>query len=430
VLLAHGLGGRTDLPLPTWMVSYGGAAVVIASFLALGALWRTVRWEGRTTGTPVLDTGAGWARAVFYATRALGLAAFVLVTATAIAGDDDPSDNLAPVAVYIVLWVAVPFICVLIGGLWRLLNPFDTIAAAIERLTRPVPGPAVGYWPAAAGLAGFVWLELVYPDRAEPRTLAIVIVGYTLLVGVGAARYGRDWAVRSEAFTALFEVLAHAAPLGRDTDGRIRVRPPFSGLASLEPLRGLDAVVLVILGSTTFDGLTRTRFWTDLSADYEGTALTLVGTAGLIWTIGIVAVIYTAAIRTTARSIGSRPSEISLAFAPSLVPIAFAYTVAHYFSLLILEGQAAISLLSDPFGRDWDLFGTADRAINYNLLSPTAISWVQALAIIAGHIAAVVVAHDRALARFPKRNRSSAQYPLLGAMVIYTIGGLVLLLGG
>jgi len=57
------------------------------------------------------------------------------------------------------------------------------------------------------------------------------------------------------------------------------------------------------------------------------------------------------------------PLEPALAFAHSLVPIAFAYSVAHYFSLLVLEGQGIISLISDPFGFGWDLFGTADRDV-------------------------------------------------------------------
>lgn len=94
------------------------------------------------------------------------------------------------------------------------------------------------------------------------------------------------------------------------------------------------------------------------------------------------------------------------------------------------RGQGIISLISDPFGFGWDLFGTADRDVDFNLLSPTAISWVQASAIVVGHIAAAAVAHDRSLARFARQEAVRAQYPLLAAMVIFTVGGLFLLLGG
>ena len=47
-----------------------------------------------------------------------------------------------------------------------------------------------------------------------------------------------------------------------------------------------------------------------------------------------------------------------------------------------------------------------------------------------GHVAGVVLAHDRALALFPKSVATRSQYPLLAAMVAFTVGGLALLLEG
>jgi hypothetical protein len=122
--------------------------------------------------------------------------------------------------------------------------------------------------------------------------------------------------------------------------------------------------------------------------------------------------------------------ELADDFVHSLVPIALAYAVAHYFSLLVLEGQAAIALVSDPFGLGWDLFGTIDRSVNFTLVSPNAVAYVQVASIVAGHVAGVVLAHDRALARFPKDVATRSQYPLLVTMVLFTVGGLGLLLGG
>jgi hypothetical protein len=272
----------------------------------------------------------------------------------------------------------------------------------------------------------------VYPDRAEPRVLAVAIGAYTVVVVTAAMMWGRRWLRTGEAFTAVFGLLACAAPLGRTDDGKLRLRPPAAGLAEIEPVPGLEAVVLVVLGSTSFDGLTRTEWWTDLSSRTEGAANTLVGTLGLLWAVAVVFVVYFGAMKVTARltDADDEPAELARVFAHSLVPIAFAYSVAHYFSLLVLEGQGIISLLSDPLGAGWDLFGTRGRAVDFNLLSPTAIAWVQAAAIVVGHVVAVVVAHDRALARFPARQAVTAQIPLLVAMVLFTIGGLFLLLGG
>jgi hypothetical protein len=103
--------------------------------------------------------------------------------------------------------------------------------------------------------------------------------------------------------------------------------------------------------------------------------------------------------------------------------------VAHYFSLVVFEGQGALALLSDPLGRGWDLFGTASWRIDYRAVSPSTIAWVQAGAIVVGHAVGVAVAHDRAVALFDRRQADRSQRPLVGVMVAYTVGGLALLLG-
>ncbi len=56
------------------------------------------------------------------------------------------------------------------------------------------------------------------------------------------------------------------------------------------------------------------------------------------------------------------------------MPIALAYAVAHYFSLLVLEGQATIALASDPLGRGWDLFATASHVVDFTLVSPLTVA--------------------------------------------------------
>jgi hypothetical protein len=116
-------------------------------------------------------------------------------------------------------------------------------------------------------------------------------------------------------------------------------------------------------------------------------------------------------------------------FVASLVPIALAYAVAHYFSLFMIEGQSAIALVSDPFGRGWDLFGTATHVVDLAIVSTATIAWVQVAAIVIGHVAGVVVAHDLAVEDMPQRTAVRSQYPMLLVMIAYTVGGLALLLG-
>jgi hypothetical protein len=413
------------------MFAYGAAAALLISFAGLAVFWRTTRLEGGVGGRVVLEPGR-LSRGLSTAGRAVGLALFVLLVAAAAFGDPDTAENIAPVFVYVVFWVGMTLICALVGDLWRVVNPFDTLAALVEGIRGGARTPAPyrwGRWPAAAALAGFVWLELVPSNRAEPRTLAVAIVVYTALVLAGTLRWGRPWLREGEGFTVFFGLLAHMAPLYVDDEGRIRARPPLAGLVGLRPDAATQAVVIVALGSTSFDGLSRTRFWIDLTRNLGPTPKTLLSTVGLVWAVSIVTLAFVGAMRITGRLHHRRHPELTAAFVHSLVPIAFAYALAHYFSLLVFEGQSAIALASDPLGHGWDLFGTAGNAVNFTLVSTSTIAYVQAAGILAGHVAGVVVAHDRALALFPTRDATRSQYPLLAAMVLFTVGGLGLLLG-
>ncbi|HEX2273835.1 MAG TPA: hypothetical protein VHG90_08175, partial [Acidimicrobiales bacterium] len=380
---AHGLGGRSDLPLPVWMFAYGAAGALVLSFAALAVLWPTARLEGGRIGVLVPPASPAATEVLAVIGRVVGIAFFAVVLAAALFGDADPTANIAPVAVYVVFWVGMILVSALAGDLWRVLSPFDTLAAAVERLRggSAAPETDAGYWPAAVGLFAFVWLEIVYPDRAKPRVLGLAIVAYTVVVLLAAARRGRDWLRRGEAFAAFFGVIARMAPLYTDGDGRLRARPPLVGLAALEPRPGLQALVLVGLGSTTFDGISRTRLWTDLTDGLGKWPLTAVSTLGLVWAIGLVTVAYLGAMRVMSRMQARDPDELAGAFVHSLVPIVVAYAVAHYFSLFVFEGQTALAFASDPFGRGWDLFGTARRTVDYRAVSTTTIAYVQAAAI-------------------------------------------------
>lgn len=184
-----------------------------------------------------------------------------------------------------------------------------------------------------------------------------------------------------------------------------------------------------MLGSTTFDGLTRTAFWSRVVVDRAGWGRTAWSTLGLAWTIALVAVLYLGGCRVAARITGDNHPAVAAAYAPSLIPITFAYAIAHYFSLLVFEGQNFLIQLSDPFGRGWNLLGTGGWSVDYLAMGATTIAWVQAGSIVVGHVAGVVAAHDRAVTDHPGDLALRSQYPLLAVTVLYTVGGLLLLLG-
>ena len=220
----------------------------------------------------------------------------------------------------------------------------------------------------------------------------------------------------------------------------------MTGLAKLKMTYTRTALVLVVLGCTTFDGLGGTLWWTNLQRGRSGWETVPMSTLGLAGCVLAVALGYYLAMAVALRLLGQsntaqaflgQQAEKSFArkvlllgqqFSHSLVPLLVAYSVAHYFSLFVFEGQDFIALLSDPFALGWDLFGTAHFSINYRAVSVELIAWVQALSIVIGHVAGVMVAHDRAVELFPRRLALRSQYPLLAVMVGYTITGLLLLL--
>jgi hypothetical protein len=109
-------------------------------------------------------------------------------------------------------------------------------------------------------------------------------------------------------------------------------------------------------------------------------------------------------------------------FIHALAPIAFGYLLAHYFSLLVTQGQAAGHLLIDPLGH-----GAAYR-IDYGLIGPAAIWYVQVAALIAGHVGGLLLAHDRALVVYgDAADAARSQRWMLAVMVSFTCLGLWLL---
>lgn len=444
-ILAHGIGGRSDLPVPLWLAQYGAAAALVVSFAVLSMVWRTPRLEGPAARggrpLPVALQRLVDAKATRIGLRVLGLLMAAVTVLVAALGPNNSVDNPAPTWVYVWFWVGLVPASLLLGPVWQLLNPLRTISAALARLAgdpdqqraRPLP-PGLGYWPAAVGLAAFAWLELVYPYRDEPYTLLLFFVIYAWAQVVAAFRYGQAWYARGDGFEVYSTLVAHLCPIGRRADGRLGLRNPLAGLAGLRPESGLVAVVCVLLGSTAFDGLSRTRWWGDLTLQASPTASTVLGTAGLLVSIAIVAVTYTAATRAgqpyrRARSTQDPNDRLERQFVHSLVPILIGYTIAHYFSLMVFQGQLGYIRASDPFAIGWDLFGTAEWRMNLLLVSTTAIALIQVGAIVCGHVLGVVIAHDRAVALFKGRDQVRGQYPLLITMVFYTLSGIALLVG-
>ena len=447
--LAHGIGGVRDLPLPLSFFYATAAFVLVVSFILLGLLWERPLLErharGKALGRLLQTLLLSRALRVLVQTISVGLLALVLLTA--LFGTSLELLNFAPTFVYVVFWLGVPLLSVTLGNVWRVLSPWRAIADAsvwaIERtgrVARPVldSPERFGRYPAALALFAFVALELAHPRPSYPRTLGVAIALYSYWALSGMAIFGRDaWTRCGEGFAVAFSLLARMAPL-TVRDGRIAVRFPFTGLAGAERVPGTLLFVAVMLGSTSFDGFSRSSQWQDVLADVRRSltdepvwvvdlATTFINIGGLAFFVGGVIWTYLLAVE-SARLLVHAPRGLAPDFVLSLVPIAFAYMAAHYFSLFVINGQFIYSLASDPFGRGWDLFGTADFAPNLTIVSTNTIWYVQVASLAIGHVAGLTVAHDRAVSLFENRGQALlSQVPMLVLMVLYTLGGVWLL---
>ena len=450
--IAHGIGGVRDLPVPESFFFTTAAIVLVVSFVLLGALWRRPLLERLEDGRPLpraLQTVL-LSRLLRLVLGAASVALLVLVLLTALLGTTLELLNFAPTFVYVIFWLGLPLLSVLLGDVWRVLSPWRAIADAtvwaIERTGRTAAPVLESQWrygryPAAAALFAFVALELAHPRPAYPRTLGVAIALYSYWALAGMAVFGRDtWTRGGEGFAVAFHLLARIAPFAV-RDGTIGVRWPFTGLAGADRVPGTLLLIGVLLGSTSFDGFSRTSFWQNQLGDVRASladesqwlvdlATTFVSIAGLALFVAAVVITYLAAVE-GARRLVRAPRSLVPDFVLPLVPIAFAYLVAHYFSLFVIQGQFIFSLMSDPFGRGRDLFGTVDFAPNLAVVSPETVWYVQVGALVVGHVAGLAIAHDRAVRLFEdRRDALRSQYPMLGLMILYTVGGLWLLSQG
>jgi hypothetical protein len=431
-VFAHGVGSRTDLPIPLGLALYGAGAAILISFAVLLLFWRTPKLGGAASGRPVppwLQRAAD-SPAVRRGLQAVALAVAVLVVGVALAGPRETERNLAPWALYVTFWVGLVPASLLLGPVWRVVNPLRLLARAARPLLPQAPGadrlPAVGLWPAAVSLLVFLWFELVFPARAEPPTVAAFLVTYAVAHLGLALWFGEEWFARGDGFEVYSALLARLSPWGRRDDGRLVLRSPLANANATPAEPGLAAVVVVLLGSTAFDGLSRTVFWQTGPGSADDVRS---GTLGLLAMIALVGALYVVGARLSGRLAGEPAGAQPRRYAATVVPIVLGYTVAHYFSLLMLDGQATWILASNPFGTPGtDLFGTYGNVVDLNALSSDAIALVQVSGVVIGHVLGVTLAHERALLSV-RRARASDQLPLVIVMVLFTVGGLGLLFG-
>lgn len=431
VAWAHGIGGRLDLPVPLEFFIIAAASVLVLTFAALAVLWPR----------PRLQTGPRYRTSrlvgpVFTFAAGIGVLALLMVIAQLVVpllGVETIAarPSVAPVLVWVVFWLVVPFASAAIGDWYTDLNPWRAIAGGLRLGTRERLGllQSLGVWPAAGALLAFTWLELVHPQSGDPAILGVAALVYTVVLLALVAYAGKETGLAVfDGFTPYNRLISSIAPIGRNDDGRIVWRGWLRSLPSLPEWPGLWAFVVVMIGSVSYDGASGTGWFGRLAGALPGSVPGR--TVLLLSSVLVVAAAYWLACLAAAR-LGEgdwTPVSVAQRFAHTLVPIALAYAVAHYATLVVFEGQQLLAAVSDPFALGWDLFGTADRRIDFFITATEPIWYFQVTSIVGGHLLGVVLAHDRALADFGA-GAVRSQYAMLVLMVALTILGLVILAG-
>jgi hypothetical protein len=412
-LAAHGIGGPTDLPIPLLYAVMGGTWALTATFAVAVLAWRRPRYTDGPAPEPP-------ARRPWLAVLGAVLTLWWLVALYAGPEQDNPGVG----TLYVLVWVGLVPLALAFGHVWRDLSPWRTLQALVGRATGRPDGllayPAwLGYWPAALGLLAFVLLELVWPGAGEATDVRTWVAGYAVVTVVGGLVLGPRWYDRADPFDVYSALVARLSPFVRD--GRFALHDPLRTLAQVPVAPGLVAVLAVLLGSTAFDSFSATPGWQARSHGTLTDALVLTGFCA------VVGLLFTAAAVATGGVALRERRALPGALAPSLVPIAVGYVAAHYLSYLVEKGQGVLLGMLDPLGRGWQPLG--DPGTAYVLSDrPGLLATLKVAAVVTGHVLAVLAAHDRALALLPERHRLTGQLAMMLLMVVYTFGGLYLLL--
>jgi len=440
---AHGISGRASLPVPPWLFAWAAAAVLVVSFVLLSTMWSRPRLQERHER--VICKWPAWLSLPF---GAIGLAVFALVVYAGYDGVPYYTANFDPTFIYVIFWVAIPVSSILLGNWFSAVSPWRAFARGVRwlcaraniRVRAPLSYPAwLGRWPVVAGLVCFGWLELIYHDHDNPALLASLALAYFALMLVGMGLFGiEEWSEKGDAFGGYFALFSRLSSV-YVRDGTLRLRRALSGVPALLEEPGTVGLVLVIIGITTFDGASNGVVWNTLQPGvqsfFSGLGLSdpapdeIADSLGMLLAIAVVVSFYWLGVLGM-RSVSARygTEELARKFAHTLVPIGFAYVLAHYFSLLVWQGQAIGYLASNPLGHGTNYFGTANWHVDYAFIGSTAIWYIQVLALVSGHVSALALAHDRALATYRSVQEAvRSQYWMLVVMVGFTSLGLWLL---
>jgi hypothetical protein len=269
-------------------------------------------------------------------------------------------------------------------------------------------------------------MELVYTHNVDLSPVRLWCGVYLGLMIIGGALFGNTFFARADPFEVYSSLVAQLSVWGR-REGQLVIRSPLANLETTPATPGLVGVIAVLFGSTAFDAFRESTRWLTFIQD-NGWSTYLQNNLGLLGFCLAVGLIFWVACVCTGVGPGQSRAALPDQFAVSVIPIVVGYIFAHYLSYVVEIGTQTLILASDPLSNGSNIFGTGGLTVPYWLsYHPTFLANVKVLAVVTGHVVAVIAAHERAIKLLPKKHQLTGQLPLLAAMIAFTTGGLYLL---
>ena len=379
VISAHPESSHPHVDVPTLLVvlTTAGVVAIIASVVpardrpAASDHPETSSWLGSLTLPQTL-------------VRTLSVLALALAVVAGRAGVDDELENVASALTVGAGWPLLVVGSLVLGTLWRWLDPWDSLARVLTRHDTSDPAPHV--WPALVLALPWLWFLGVYSRPLDPRAIGAALAAYSVVTVAGCLALGRvRW-------------LSSAEPIGLLLSwvGLL----PRRRLAAWEPPRGAAALLGAVICGLLFGVVRRTELWSGVAVRPDALVWTTVGLLG--------SCLVGALVGTLAARVGPAPQGATVARA--LVPVAagVVLAVALARNRLFTSVQLLPGLIGDPLGRGWDVFGTPTSGLNPSPLG--------AAGLVALQLGIVAVAHVLAAATAPRTLVGDERLPTIAVL--------------
>jgi hypothetical protein len=342
-----------------------------------------------------------------------GIIILFLLVAPGIFGNESSKTSIAPLILWVFLWIGVPVLGLLFGDIYSKFNPLNLFSLKSDK-------PESVYF-ACILFIGLTWFELVWRKPGNPLNIAIVLI--TLFICVNLLRYFLKKSLIEVDPLLLLHYLYSKLKL---FNSRPYFRSLLDNIGNLAKLRGIEYFVLLMIGTVTYDGLRETTFWYNQfgsRTDDMGFSTMMF----LIMNLGTI-LFYRFACFFAIKVGGSdlELNHVSNLFGHTMLPIAFAYHVTHYLTLLLFESQTFFYRFNDPIGIGMNILNVEEPTINY-FIEPLVIWGIQVAVTLLGHMLSVVLAHDLAVKLFGHQQSDKTQYIFLFITVALTLQALFVL---